>query len=84
MELTGWSVNPRRSFSRRADISLPYSDHADFNELVELVNSLQPKQTYTVNGFPDLSQSLRNLGHPAIHLGQSGSNQGQGYQMKLI
>ena len=84
MELTGWSVNPRRSFSRRADISLPYSDHADFNELVELVNSLQPKQTYTVNGFPDLSQHLRNLGHPTIHLGQSGSNQGQGYQMKLI
>ena len=84
MELTGWSVNPRRSFSRRVDVSLPYSDHADFNELVELVSTLNPKQTYTVNGFPELSQYLRNQGHPSIHLGQAHHNQDKGYQMKLI
>ena len=84
MELTGWSVNPKRSFSRRVDISLHYSDHADFNELVELVTTLNPKQTYTVNGFPELSQYLRNQGHPSIHLGQAHHNQDQGYQMKLI
>jgi len=84
MELTGWSVNPGRRFSRRADISLPYSDHADFNELVELVTTLKPKQTYTVNGFPDLSEYLRNQGYPALHLSSERSNQSQGHQMKLI
>ncbi len=84
MELTGWAVSGGPSWGRRADASLPYSDHADFNELVDYVQRVQPKQVYTVNGFPDLAAHLRHLGFPAAHLNGKGQPEDAGFQMKLL
>jgi len=84
MELTGWATNGRRPWGRRGDASLPYSDHADFNDLVSYVKQVQPKEVYTVNGFRDLAAYLRNLGYPAVHLDGKAEHQGTGFQMKLI
>ena len=71
-------------WSRSADASLPYSDHPDFNELVEYVQKVAPKLVYTVNGFPELAMKLRDLGYPAVHLNGRGQTQESGYQMKLV
>ena len=90
MELTGWASGQqgrksRRRWGRMGDASLPYSDHADFNDLVGYVQQVQPKQVYTVNGFPDLAAHLRTLSYPAVHLdGKKEPADNGGFQMKLV
>ena len=84
MELTGWAVNGRRPWGRRGDADLPYSDHADFNELVEYVGRVNPQQVYTVNGFPELAAHLRSLGYPAVHLDAKGKPDAAGMQMRMM
>lgn len=84
LELTGWAADSKNRWGRRGDASLPFSDHADFNELVDYVHRVNPKQVYTVNGFPELAAHLRGLGYPAIHLDGRGKFQDGGFQMKLL
>ena len=84
LEMTGWAASDSMPWGRRADASLPYSDHPDFNELVEYVQAVTPMQVYTVNGFPDLAIKLRELGYPAVHLPGRGQKQDSGFQMQLI
>ena len=86
MELTGWaSGKGGRRWGRRGDASLAYSDHADFNDLVDYVKMVRPSQVYTVNGFPDLAAHLRKLGYPAVHLDKkNGQRDNGGFQMKLV
>ncbi len=89
MELTGWASGGRgkgrRSWGRLGDASLPYSDHADFSDLVDYVQQVQPKQVYTVNGFPNLAAHLRTLGYPAVHLDRkNGGEDNGGFQLKLV
>ncbi|HEU0022358.1 MAG TPA: MBL fold metallo-hydrolase RNA specificity domain-containing protein [Dehalococcoidia bacterium] len=83
MELTGWAIGGH-TWGRRADASLPYSDHADFNELVSYVQQVQPEQVYTVNGFPDLAAHLRGQGYPSVHLDGKSQPGDRGHQLKLI
>ena len=84
MELTGWALGGGHRWGRRGDVSLPYSDHPDFNELVSYVEKVQPKQVYTVNGFPELAAHLRSLEYPAVHLDRNGRKIDTGFQMKLV
>ena len=84
MELTGWAASDNRRWRSWADASLPYSDHADFNELVAYVEAVQPSLVYTVFGFPDLAARLRSQGYPAVHLDRRGGAQDAGFQFKLI
>ena len=84
MELTGWAASDNRRWRSWADASLPYSDHADFNELVAYVEAVQPSLVYTVFGFPDLAAKLRSQGYPAVHLDRRGGAQDTGFQFKLI
>lgn len=88
MELTGWAALDARDggnhWWRRGDCNLPYSDHADFNSLVDYVARVRPKQVYTVNGFPELAAHLRHLGYPALHLGDRGATVDAAFQMKLL
>jgi Cft2 family RNA processing exonuclease len=84
MELTGWATNGRGVWGRQADASLPYSDHADFQELVDYVRQAQPKRVYTINGFPDLAAHLRGLGYAALHLDGQSQCLAVGSQMKLL
>ncbi len=84
MELTGWAMGGGRQWGRRGDASLPFSDHPDFTELVGYVEKAQPKQVYTVNGFPELASHLRSLGYPAVHMDRTGRKIDSGFQMKLV
>ena len=84
MELTGWATDSQSRWGRRGDCSLPYSDHPDFNSLVDYVAQVNPKEVYTVNGFPELARHLRGLGYPAVHLDGGTRPANEGFQMKLV
>ncbi len=87
LELTGWAagtgVKPWGR-GRPGDASLPYSDHADFNDLVAYVEAVRPKQVYTVFGFPDLAEHLRRKGYSAIHLGKNATEADRAFQLPLL
>ncbi len=85
MELTGWaaSAEPRR-WGPRADASLPFSDHADYNDLLAYVEAVNPGRVYTVYGFPDLAAKLRSMGYPAVHLDGKGTLSNAGFQMRMV
>ena len=68
MVLTGWAANPASRYWFGADEVLPFSDHADFNDLLDYVSAVQPKRVFTVYGFPQLAARLREMGHDATHL----------------
>ncbi len=84
MELTGWAIDGGVPWGRKRDASLAYSDHPGFDELVQYVAQVQPKQVYTVNGFPELAAHLRKLGYPALHLDGAHQLDGRGFQLKLL
>ena len=84
MELTGWAASDNRKWRSWSDASLPFSDHADFNELVSYVDTVQPKQVYTVFGYPELAAKLRGMGYPAVHLNGRGAPTDAGFQMKMM
>ena len=86
MELTGWAASPAAPRRHRpADASLPYSDHADYNDLLAYVEQVKPQRVYTVNGYPNLAAQLRTMGYPAVHLDGKGPNgNAGGFQMRLV
>jgi Cft2 family RNA processing exonuclease len=80
LALSGWAVHPRGSYQLNADVALPYSDHADFDDLVSYVKASGARKVYTVNGFEDLAAYLRGLGIQAEHL----TNGHKNTQLKLL
>lgn len=60
--VTGWAIDAGTRYRLGVDLALPYSDHADFNELLEYVDRAQPKRVFCVHGFPDFVQHLRRAG----------------------
>ena len=68
MALTGWSVDPSLRYRSGAATSLPFSDHADFDDLVSYVEAVTPQRVFTVYGFPHLAAHLRQRGFDAAHL----------------
>ena len=87
LELTGWAAGAGTKpwgRGRPGDASLPYSDHADFNDLLAYVETVQPKRVYTVFGFPDLAARLREMGYAAAHLGKNATAGDQAFQMPLL
>jgi len=51
-----------------ADVAIPMSDHADFEELNEYVDRARPSKIYTVHGGPEFARHLRARGFNAEHL----------------
>lgn len=48
--VTGWAANPSTRHRLRVDHALPLSDHADFGQLLELVEQVQPSVVYCTHG----------------------------------
>jgi len=65
--LTGWSVGniPRWA---GADETVPLSDHADYNDLIEYVEQAEPSKVITIHGFKEFASDLRKRGFDAIYL----------------
>lgn len=67
--LTGWAYHPgAHNIYRDCDLVLPFSDHADFAELVRTARESGASTIYTVHGPPQFAEHLRTLGMNATHL----------------
>jgi Cft2 family RNA processing exonuclease len=60
--MSGWALLKGAHFRYGVEHVLPLSDHADFDELIELIDRVRPKKILTVHGFPDFVQTLRKRG----------------------
>ncbi|TMQ72251.1 MAG: hypothetical protein E6K80_03260 [Candidatus Eisenbacteria bacterium] len=61
--VTGWALDRWRL--PRCDAAFPISDHADFDELLELVRRVAPRKIYTLHGPDRFAARLRALGYDA-------------------
>jgi enoyl-CoA hydratase/carnithine racemase len=66
--LTGWCLDPRKAARMQVDHVLPMSDHADYDELLELIERVEPKQIFCTHGPHKFAKQLRDLGHNACEL----------------
>ncbi len=58
--LSGWALPSGARFRFRVDAAFPLSDHADFPELLQLVERVQPGRILTTHGFcRDFAATLR-------------------------
>lgn len=68
--VTGWALNPSCRFQYGVDAAFPLSDHADFPDLLRMVELVSPRRIFTVHGFAaDFARTLRERGHDARALG---------------
>ena len=63
--LTGWAMLKNAKYRYGVDHALPLSDHADFGELLELVERVRPKKIYSHHGYAEFADTLRARGHDA-------------------
>lgn len=66
--LTGWAAGRSAPYRLGVDHALPLSDHADFEELLELVHRVEPEKVYCTHGPRDFVQHVRDLGFDAAPL----------------
>lgn len=48
--VTGWGLDASARFRYRCDEAFPLSDHADYDELLDYVEQVNPKVVYTLHG----------------------------------
>jgi putative mRNA 3-end processing factor len=60
--MTGWALLKGAVYRYGVEHALPLSDHADFDELLELVEKVGPKRVYTHHGYREFADTLRNRG----------------------
>src|SRR5688572_18120410 len=60
--ITGWALLKNAIYRYGVDHALPLSDHADFNELLELIDRVRPKKIFTHHGYPEFVDHLRMRG----------------------
>ena len=63
--LTGWAMLKDAIYRYGVDHALPLSDHADFDELLELVERVHPRKIYTCHGYRAFVETLRAKGFDA-------------------
>ena len=70
--LSGWGLNSSAKYQYGVDVVFPLSDHADFEDSLEFVEAVDPRQVYTLHGFSrEFAAELRARGRGAwsIHGG---------------
>jgi len=69
--ISGWALDRGAIFRYGCDAAFPLSDHADFSDLLRLVDLVRPRVVYTQHGFAeDFAQTLRQRGIEAWALGR--------------
>ena len=67
--LTGWALHKSAPYMYKdVDLILPFSDHADFDELIRLARESGAQRIITMHGAPKFAAILRELGFNAEHL----------------
>lgn len=60
--LSGWGLLKNAQYRYGVDEVLPLSDHADFGELIELIDIVRPKKVFTHHGYREFVEHLRQRG----------------------
>ena len=60
--MSGWGMQKNAKYRYGVDEVLPLSDHADFEELLELVERVSPRKVYTHHGHREFAEILRGMG----------------------
>ncbi|HEV2294858.1 MAG TPA: MBL fold metallo-hydrolase RNA specificity domain-containing protein [Tepidisphaeraceae bacterium] len=60
--LSGWSMLKGAIYRYGVDHALPLSDHADFDELMELIDRVRPKKIFTHHGYREFAGILQGKG----------------------
>jgi len=68
--VTGWAMHERTRGRLGVDYAIPLSDHADFDELFEAVQRVEPRVIYVTHGPDGFVDHLRKAGHRAYPLDQ--------------
>jgi Cft2 family RNA processing exonuclease len=63
--LSGWAMLKNAKYRYGVDHALPLSDHADFDELLELVERVRPKKIFSHHGYREFADTLRARGRDA-------------------
>jgi len=66
--VTGWAVDPFARFRLGVDHAIPLSDHADYDELLQLIERVSPREIHCTHGPGSFVDHLRELGHNAFRL----------------
>ena len=66
--LSGWAKSNGARFRYGADHALALSDHADFDELLEFVRTVNPKKVYCTHGQKEFPHHLQKIGFDAAPL----------------
>ena len=65
---TGWAIDARTKYRWGVDHALPLSDHADFDQLIETVRRVEPREIFCTHGPVEFVDHLRDLGFNAFPL----------------
>ena len=69
--LSGWAIREAARADVDADVLLPFSDHADFPDLLRHAGEVRARRVVTVHGFArDFARILEARGTPALALAQ--------------
>lgn len=60
--MTGWALLKNAIYRYGVEHALPLSDHADFDELMELIDVVQPKKIFSHHGYREFVDVLRARG----------------------
>jgi Cft2 family RNA processing exonuclease len=60
--LSGWSLLKGAIYRYGVDHALPLSDHADFDELMELIERVRPEKIFTHHGYREFADILKARG----------------------
>jgi putative mRNA 3-end processing factor len=63
--LSGWGIDQSAPYRLGVNKVLPLSDHADYDELIQLVETTKPGQIYCTHGFDQFVDILKNNGFKA-------------------
>lgn len=66
--VTGWAADPSAKYRLKVDVALPLSDHADFDELIEMARLVEPKRVYCTHGPREFVDHLLDHGFDAVPL----------------
>jgi Cft2 family RNA processing exonuclease len=72
--VTGWANDPHWRLRKGYDYAVPLSDHADYAELIECIERVEPRVVYCTHGPAEFVGRLRKLGHNAHSLESAGQH----------
>jgi Cft2 family RNA processing exonuclease len=66
--VTGWAMDESAKYRLGVDHALPLSDHADYDQLIETVRRVEPREVFCTHGPPEFADHLCDLGFNAYPL----------------